>query len=226
MKSNLRILYITKLKNTKANGVTVAVTQLLNSISKYAVVGWVDLGNVNIDICSDVQKLGRDTWYNFKPEIAVFEDPFNTLEFCKIAQVLRKKNIPYILSPHGCFTQKAMQKKALKKYIAIHTIFRRYLRGCYATQFLCEEEKNKSIYFNYTLVIPNGIPISNDYSIKKSISNIVFISRKNVNHKGIDYLLEAILIDKRVLESKRVKLNIYGSAEFDDDEKFINTFID
>lgn len=225
MKSNLRILYITKLKNTKANGVTVAVTQLLNSISKYAVVGWIDLGNVDINICSDVQKLGREDWKEFRADIAVFEDPFNSLEFCKIAQVLKKKHIPYILSPHGCFTKIAMQKKAAKKYIAIHTVFRRYLRGCCATQYLCEDEKNKSIQFNRALVIPNGIPINSYYTIKNAIHNIVFISRKDVRHKGIDYLLEAILIDKSLLESKNVNINIYGSTESEDDENYINAFI-
>ena len=225
MKSNLRILYITKLKNTKANGVTVAVTQLLNSISKYAVVGWFDLGNVGFEVCSDIQKLGRETWEEFGAEIAVFEDPFNTLEFCKIAKALRKKHIPYILSPHGCFTKIAMKKKALKKYIAVHTVFRRYLRGCCATQYLCEDEKNKSMHFNRALVIPNGIPINDHYAIKSEIHNIVFISRKDVRHKGIDFLLKAVLIDKSLLESQKVKINLYGSTESEEDEKFINAFI-
>lgn len=225
MKSNLRILYITKLKNTKANGVTVAVTQLLNSISKYAIVGWFDLGSVDFEVGSDIQKLGRETWEEFGAEIAVFEDPFNTLEFCKIAKDLRKKHIPYILSPHGCFTKIAMQKKALKKYIAVHTVFHPYLRGCCATQYLCEDEKNNSMHFNRAVVIPNGIPNNDRFSIKNEIHNIVFISRKDVRHKGIDFLLKAVLIDKSLLESQKVKINLYGSTESEEDENFINAFI-
>lgn len=225
MKSNLHILYITKLKNTKANGVTVAVTQLLNSISKYAIVGWFDLGSVDFEVCSDIQKLGRETWKEFGAEIAVFEDPFNTLEFCKIAKVLRKKHIPYILSPHGCFAKIAMQKNALKKYIAVYTVFRRYLRECCATQYLCEDEKNNSMHFNRALVIPNGIPNNDRFFIKNEVHNIVFISRKDVRHKGIDFLLKAVLIDKSLLESKKVKINLYGSIESKEDEHFINAFI-
>lgn len=225
MKSNLHILYITKLKNTKANGVTVAVTQLLNSISKYAVVGWFDLGSVDFEVGPDVQKLGKDSWEEFGAEIAVFEDPFNSVEFCKIARVLRKKHIPYILSPHGCFTKIAMQKKALKKAIAINTVFRNYLKGCFATQYLCEDEKNKSKQYNEALVIPNGIPSNDRFSIKNEIHNIVFISRKDVRHKGIDFLLKAVLIDKSLLESQKVKINLYGSTESEEDENFINSFI-
>lgn len=225
MKSNMRILYVTKLKNTKANGVTVAVTQLLKSISKYAIIGWLDLGNVDFEVCQDIQMLGRDTWEEFGAEIAIFEDPFNSLEFCKIARVLRKRHVPYILSPHGCFTKIAMQKKAVKKSIGIHTVFRNYLKGCCATQYLCEDEKNKSIQFNQALVIPNGIPNNDCYSIKNEIHNIVFISRKDVRHKGIDLLLKAVLREKYLLESQNIKINIYGSTESEDDERFINAFI-
>ena len=83
-----------------ANGVTVAVTQLLNSICNYADVGWLNVGNIEIEIDKKVRRLYSNDWKAFNADIAVFEDPFNTLEFCKIASELKKSKIPYVLTPH------------------------------------------------------------------------------------------------------------------------------
>lgn len=225
IRNNIKILYVTKMKNTKANGVTVAVTQLLNSISKYTCVGWFDLGAIDFDIDENVTRINFENWEGFGADIVIFEDPFNSLEFCKIAKSLRKKKIPYILSPHGCFTRVAMQKKALKKYLAVHSLFRTFFYGCFATQYLCENERINSLQYKHSLVIPNGITINDRYTVKKIIRNIVFISRKDVRHKGIDYLLKAIKVKKDLLELKGVKVKIYGSVESESDEKFINDFI-
>lgn len=225
MISELNILYITKLRDSKANGVTVAVSQLLNSISKYTNVAWLDIGDISIDSCNNVLKLSLNDWEKFDVDIAVFEDPFNDLRFCKLARILEKKRIPYILSPHGCFTKVAMKNKALKKYISIHTVFRHFLSNCYATQYLCVNERNNSIRFNEEIVIPNGILVNNDIQIRKDIKNIVFIGRKDVRHKGIDFLLKAILIEKEVLQYKNVKVSIYGSTESEKDDTYINNFI-
>lgn len=221
----IKILYITKLKNTKTNGVTVAVHQLMDAICNYAQIGWLDLGKESFDVDEKIEIIAYSDLDHFNADIAVIEDPFNTLEFCKIAKKLKKSNTPYILAPHGCFTKVALQKNAMKKFVAIHLLLRRYLKGCCATQYLCENEKSNSIQFNESLVIPNGVPIDNSYSVRKTIKNIVFISRKDVRHKGIDFLLKAVCLQRELLESEGVKVYIYGSVESRDDELFINEFI-
>ena len=184
----LKILYITKLKDSLANGVTVAVSQLLNSICNYAEIGWLDFNSVDLCIDKRVKRLNSQNWQEFNADIAVFEDPFNTIQYCNIASVLRKNKIPYIISPHGCFTKIALQKKKLKKHIAINTIFKKFLNNSIATQFLCENEKTNSLKLNDALVIPNGIVMTEKYRTVKEIKKIVFIGRKDVRHKGIDFL--------------------------------------
>ena len=221
----MRILYITKLKNTMANGVTVAVTQLLSSICNYAEIGWLDLGNVDIEVDPKVKHLQSNDWETFNADIAVFEDPFNTLEFCRIAKALRKRNVPYVLTPHGCFTRVALQKKAIKKYIAIETVFRKYLKDCAATQFLCKNEQDNSLHYNWSLVIPNGIPDSNCFRPRTHVRQIVFLSRKDIRHKGIDYLLEAIRIDQDFIRESKASIALYGSVESDKDEQYIRDYI-
>ena len=225
VKSNIKIMYITKLKDSMANGVTVAVTQLLNSICKYANIGWLDLGNSQFDVNPDIIRFNKNNWKDFNADIVVFEDPFNTVEFCRIAKQLRKDNIPYVISPHGCFEKVALQKKALKKYIAIKILYRRYLNGCYATQYLCDSECNNSMQFNEHIVIPNGIPDNEAYKVKHSVNNIVFIGRKDVRHKGIDYLLEAVCKIKLPLKKRGVHIALYGSIESEADEGFIDGYI-
>ena len=221
----IRILYVTKLKNTMANGVTAAVTQLMNSICIYAVVGWLDVGNVDIDVDNRIERYDLSNWESFNADIAVFEDPFNTLFFCKISKQLRKRKIPYIIAPHGCFNKIALRNHYLKKIIAINTVFRCYLNGCIATQFLCDGEKDKSISFSDSIIIPNGIMMNDNCRVVKNVKKMVFIGRKNVKNKGIDDLLMAVNLKKRVLESQGIKIGIYGSIESQNDEDFINSYI-
>ena len=82
----MRLLYITKLSDEKANGVTVAVTQLLNSIVDYATIGWLDLSGCKYAIDERITLLNSENYLEFKPDIAIFEDPFNSLHFCIIAK--------------------------------------------------------------------------------------------------------------------------------------------
>ena len=221
----IKIMYITKLKNKKTNGVTVAVTQLLNSLCKYSHIGWLNLSEGSFEVSEAVERLNLNSWSDFCPDIAVFEDPFNSLCFCKIAAELRKKRIPYIISPHGCFTQIAMQKKALKKYVAIHTVLRSFLKGSFATQYLCENEKKNSLCFGKSLIIPNGIPSVAVGKITQNIKKLVFISRKDVRHKGIDLLLEAVKQKKELFLLKNAVIDLYGPAESERDEDYINKLI-
>lgn len=221
----MNILYITKLKNTMANGVTIAVTQLLNSICNYADIGWLDVGNVEIDLDQKIKRIQLCDLQLFNADIAVFEDPFNTLEFCKIAKELKKSNIPYVIVPHGCFTRNALRKKALKKYIAIGTLFHDFLYGCSATQFLCVNEREHSLCFNDSLIIPNGIYDSKCYRVRNQIKRIVFLSRKDIQHKGIDYLLEGIKKEISLLRAQEVKIDLYGPEVSNIDENYISNFI-
>ena len=63
----IRILYITKLKNSMANGVTVAVSQLLNAICKKARIGWLDLGvePFSFEIDEGIERPSLQNWESF-----------------------------------------------------------------------------------------------------------------------------------------------------------------
>lgn len=218
----MRILYITDLSDRKANGVRVAVSQLLNSICNYADVTWLNLNNNTFSIDDRVKRVILDNYLDMRPDIAVFEDPFNTVQFIKIADCLKKESIPYILSPHGCFHRTALKRKWLKKTIAMHTIFRSYLKGCIATQYLTKNEEINSYGENERIIIPNGIKDAGHYRVSDKAQRLFFIGRKAIKHKGLDLLLEACRDIKAELRSHSVQISIYGSIESEEDEEYLN----
>lgn len=217
----MNILYITKLENSFSNGVTVAVLQLLNVIADYASVFWLDIGNISLNVNKKIKKVGMSNYMDFNYDSAVIEDPFNSITFCEIANNLNMKKVPYILSPHGCFHKVALKRKWLKKKIAINTIFRKYLNGCYGTQFLTENEQKNSINFNKSIIIPNGIEIKNTNIVPNRIKKMVFIGRKDVEHKGIDLLIEAVIRIKAELEKRECEIMLYGPTNKSKDDKYI-----
>lgn len=218
----MRILYITDLSDRKANGVTTAVVQLLNSIGEYADVKWLNLNENKFDVNSKVQRVSIKNWMNETPDIVVFEDPFNNLRFCKLAKMLRKENIPYIISPHGCFHKMALKNKRLKKQVAMQTVFKSFFQGCLAVQYLTDNERDNSYGINERIVIPNGIENVHHEHIKTQAKRLFFIGRKAVNNKGLDLLLEACSKSKNMMESQKTVLNIYGSIHSKKDEDYLN----
>lgn len=221
----MKILYITKLKKSIANGVTVAVIQLLNAICEEAEVAWLDLGKNNFNVNQKVRKIQRCEIFDFQPDIVVFEDPFNTVEFCIISWRLKRANIPYIISPHGCFHEKALAKHRFKKRIALKTVFYHFLKDAKAYQFLNIEEKEKSINGEKNIIIPNGIIETNNYRVRKNVKKIVFIGRKDINIKGLDILLDACKIIKNKEKNIDFTVDIYGPEHSKTDNKYINNMI-
>lgn len=221
----MKILYITKLSDSKSNGVTIAVIQLLNSICEQAEIFWLDLSNHDFDVNSNVKKVTSSNYLDVKPDIVVFEDPFNTIKFCFVAWKLKKANIPYIISPHGCFHKKALAKHALKKKIAMNTLFRSFLKNALAYQFLNSDEEINSYNNKRSIVIPNGINSDVSQKIHQEVKRIVFIGRKDVNTKGLDILLQACCLIKQRVQKVDFKIDLYGPEYTKKDSAYINEMI-
>ena len=110
------ILHIARIGTNPANGVHVAVPLHIQAQAQFAQVGLVNLSN--IDVLGDLQfeyKGGKDfpdylpAPFN-KPDIVVFQE-VNCIEYIKLYKRLLKKNVPYIIVPHGEITCTALRKK-------------------------------------------------------------------------------------------------------------------
>lgn len=220
----MNILYITKLRDSEACGVTNAVLQLLDAIRDCATVSWLDISGNTFTIEKNIRRININDINDIELDVAVFEDPFNSLTFCKIASILSKRNIPYIICPHGSFHRVALKHHAVKKYVAINTVFRVFLKNCLACQFLTSNESLQSLKFNKSIIIPNGIN-NTKYRIRNKCTNVVFVGRKDVKTKGIDLLIQACALSKDLLRKENITLTIYGSHETIKDDEYIRNAI-
>lgn len=219
--NDMVILHYVKIRKNSASGVCVIVPQIMNSQASFAEVGFYNYGPESFDTDPSVVKIknlqANDDYHGFpkpfnRPDLVVFHSPFDILKIAVLAKRLKKDGIPYVIVPHGCFSTFAMKKKWLKKRIARFVYMDRVVRDCTAMQYLSEGEELSSIYKNKSFIVPNGIFIPEYIEKKKNkLLEISFIGRKDVYHKGLDFLIEACGIAKSQLKDK-VRINIYGPA--------------
>lgn len=152
----------------------------------------------------------------FSPDFVILHS-FFYLEYNRVVHELKKRKIRYYIEPHGSFGKAALQKSRMKKTIANNTIFKGQLRNAYGFVFLNDAEKNDSKYCTENdIVIPNGMPTCiNKKEIRSGKKNsIYFIGRYDINHKGLDYLFDAM--DRLEEKGCRIKLYMWGKGEEQD----------
>lgn len=137
-----------------------------------------------------------------------------------MAQLARKKNIPYIISPRGMLEPWALNYKKWKKKIAL-ALYQRFdlaNASCiHATAKMEADNIRKLGFKNPIAVIPNGIDLSEfPYPYSKPPQKkytLLFLSRIHIK-KGIELLIEAwSKIDKE--KRKFWQINIAGNGEDD-----------
>ncbi|WP_210608828.1 glycosyltransferase family 4 protein [Priestia flexa] len=156
-----------------------------------------------------------------KPDIIIFQSTYIPYH-AKLAKEATKNNIPYVITPRGGMTLRAQKSKFLKKKIGNIFFFNHMVKKsskihCLTTKEAADvKEWNDDIF-----IIPNGIDIPvqeieckgrNDKNI-----NFTFIGRLDINHKGLDLLIEAVNLIKDKMGNANVK--IYGPAVHGSDLK-------
>ena len=154
------------------------------------------------------------------PDLVIFHS-FYQLEFVLPAIVLKNKGIPFVIEPHGSFGRQALKKSALKKWLCDKTIFHNLLCNARGYIFTNDTELKDSKYHSRkNTVIKNGVDEDivinssdlNKNSVKAPI--IYFLGRYDVNHKGLDYLFDALLIlEKKGVDNIEIIKIIEGAGE-------------
>lgn len=152
------------------------------------------------------------------PDIVAFEG-FYGVDEPHFAKELRKKDIPYIITPRGSLTHQARHNGSrLKKDIAHFLMFDGFLKGAAAIQYLTRQEQADSKSpCNRSYVLPNGFTTPKVVKQRFSENGIrgIFIGRIDLYHKGLDNLVQAISSCLPLLEKVSFKLDVYGPLNDD-----------
>ena len=128
-------------------------TQLLvPSASKYRTnLGFICHSTTNLET---IEKTIVNT---FKPDLAVFHGLY-IKEYIKLSQLFDRLSIPYAIVPHGGFSRVVQGKGRLKKTVANHLFFRKFISKASAILFLTEGERQNSFFHHdKAFIAPNGI---------------------------------------------------------------------
>lgn len=230
----MRILHVAALSMDKSAGPTYSVPSFVRAQSKVVgVTSHLLITNNTIDKDQefyykenfDKKKLFIEFLTSY--DLVVFHSTY-IMAYVKIARILEKEKIPYIIVPRGGFTKGAKNIKKLKKKVGDLLVFNRFFNSPDAIHFLTEMEMKESVYkTNKDFVLPNGIAIPNhtiQRSYDKNNIKIVFVGRIDSYHKGLDILLEAVGLIKEELKQKNATLNLYG-PDVRESKKQLNNLI-
>ncbi|MCI9480695.1 MAG: glycosyltransferase family 4 protein [Lachnospiraceae bacterium] len=164
---------------------------------------------------------------DYSPDIVIIHSVY-FLKYYFIEKMLRKKNIPYFIEPHGSFGNAAQEKSQWKKRVVNNTILHSFIKRAGGYIFLNEEEKRDSVFKkNDDLIIPNGIEqvvkINREAKLSESEKGelfLYFIGRFDITHKGIDILFDALeIIDKK---RENIHITFFGKGNMEEEEYLDN----
>lgn len=233
----MNIMHLSFIDCNKASGVTVIVPQHLKWQAKFANVGLYNFTYTDIELDTNVTYLNKYSNDKFdfdkfpdafkKPDIVIIHGVYY-YQYISVMKKLNKLNIPYVIVPHGSFTEYALKIKGTTKRILNRLILDKLINNASAVQFLSEGERDMSKYNKKNIVVSNGINLPELNSKKEVTQNdiikIIYIGRKDIFQKGLDLLLDGCESIKEYLQDNRVCIELYGPDKQGSYEK-INTII-
>lgn len=235
------ILHVGFITENKASGVSVVVPKYAEEQAKYENVALLNIGNFKLD-----EKIGNAVVFNGydknkpfseqvskpfnRPDIVIFHEVYK-YQYIKLYKEFKSMGIPYIIIPHGSLNKRVQHKHILKKFAGNLLLFKKFICGARAVQFLTEKEANSSKHFNKNFfVLGNGISVyekANFKDVKKSDKfKFIFIGRFDIKVKGIDILLKACNFNKDFMRNNKIVLEIYGkNTSKGNGKKYIEKYI-
>ncbi len=217
LETEMVILHIAAIKNSPYDGVSVVVPQHVCAQSKYATLALMNLWNENLPtVDNQIEYVEPFTVESLpapfnKPDLVVFHEIYRP-QFAKIAAVLRRNKVPYVVVPHGALQAGALKKKFLKKFVANILLFNRFVNKAVAIQCLSDRELHETKVSTRKFIGTNGINLAEQQKadFRKTNLRFTYIGRLEAYHKGLDLLVNAVQMIGEELRKQKVSLYIYG----------------
>lgn len=211
------ILHIASIGESLTSGVNVAVPLHIKAQMELAQVCLVNIRNINVMGDMQCEYKGAESFPEYlpepfnKPDIAIFHE-VNYIEYIRLYKQLLKRNIPYIIVPHGEITQAALNRKWLKKKIAYTLWFNRFVKKAAAVQCLSENEAKESVIAKNKFVVPNGMDLyeQKPTHLERNGMKLLYIGRLEFKIKGFDLLINAVASISEEMRQNNITIDIYG----------------
>lgn len=220
----MNILYLSHLSGASYAGPSYSVPKQIEAQSKLDNVFWYNAAISQIEdwkrlsFYHDLSEYPNETISDLpspfnSPDIIVVEGFYN-MTASKLRKELVKGRIPYVIVPRGELTEKAQNRKRLKKFAANILICKRFSRKAKAIHYLTEQEYLDSgdKWNDNHFVIPNGIDIPDTVKTFFSDNEIkcISIGRIEPYQKGLDLLIEACIPIRQDLLDSHCTIKIHG----------------
>lgn len=138
----------------------------------------------------------------------------------QMAIISKKRNIPYVISPHGMLEPWSLSQGKFKKIIARKLLFDKTLHNaaCIHATAISEAQNIRALGFNNPIaVIPNGINFEEFPTYKKkskSKKKLLFLSRIH-EKKGVELIIKAWSeLDSSLTKDWKVEIVGNGDAKY------------
>lgn len=227
----MNLLHVCSITNNKTSGISNVVPEHFINQSKFAKVALLNCNNTQIErlkseknvfyyneINKNIDNLPKP--FNC-PDLVVFHGIYIS-QYISIYNKILKKDIPYIIIPHGSLTKDAQKIKKIKKVFGNLVLFNRFIKKAKAIQYLSEiEQKMSSDFKNDSFIMGNGIytPSLKKEKFSENCIKLVYVGRYAVYHKGLDILLDGCKKAYKNMIINKIEVNLYGAGN---EEKIIS----
>ena len=144
------------------------------------------------------------------PDLVVFHGVY----WKEYLTLYRQLSTPYVIVPRSSLTQQAQQQRKWKKQLGNLLGFGRFMRHSARIHYLNPEEAEQSSWVGHPyFIVGNGMDVPKHIERKTSSDIVRFatIGRYDLNHKGLDLLLQAISMIEETLRAHHAQFHFYGS---------------
>jgi glycosyltransferase involved in cell wall biosynthesis len=205
----MHILILSSIDQIEVNGIKVSVPALTQALSEITQVTHIDEHDSHY---SWFFKSFDFSKFNPPVDVICFQEVYKPW-FWKCAKKAFQHNIPYTITPRVSLTVGAQTQKAWKKKLANMFFVKKFVNHAMAIHFLNNHEAQTSIHFNQknTIIVGNGVNVPEKINSEVREKVMVMLVRKDIDHKGLDILVNAVKDLADEFRKQQFQIHIHGS---------------